>query len=226
MGIPTWENITVQQYQTIHKIVSEDYNELDTEVQIMACLLGKTQDEINDFTFSSYIQYAKDLSYLFNHGIPGEENQVIPGKAKKYIKANGNLYKVNYEINKHRFGQYIEQITFKQDLIGNLHLLTASIVNPVKRIIGFKKVIPNNSRQHEAISNDFLQAKFIDVYHAAVFFYRVYKGSMMLMEDYLEEAMMKVGMSMKESRQVLQIFMNAMDGLITPKWLPTLKISV
>ena len=214
----TWNDITVEQYQAVAKLIAEkDVTDVDKEVNVMCLLLDMSPKQVDELLIDQYKKKAKGIAFIF-----GNE---IEGKPRRFIKANGKTFFVNYKIEKQRFGQYIESVTYGADHIENLHLLMASIVQPVKKRIGFKFIQKNDSTRHEEIANDMLKARFIDVYHAAVFFYRVYRGSIKVMKGYLVAEMVKKGMTNLQALQTVTTSINAMDGFITPKWLPTLRIS-
>lgn len=214
---PSWNTITVEQYQQIVSITQSKDTEEEKVINVMSCLLDLTIRQIEDLTLQEFNKKAKEIAFVFS--------KEIPGKPEKYIKANGKIYFINYRIEKQRFAQYVEQLRFSQEPMPNLHLLFASMVQPVKKVLFFKRVGKNDSNRHEEVSNDILKARFIDVYHTAVFFYRVFRGSIKLMKDYLKSELMEKGLKEKEADLLIMSSINAMDGFITPKWLPTLKIS-
>lgn len=76
------KDIPVKQYQTIHPLLS-DLN-LDTWIQIMAILSGKTTEEIEDIDTGTFKKYRKQLQFLL-----ADKPQLV----KKYIWVNGSLYK-------------------------------------------------------------------------------------------------------------------------------------
>ena len=92
-----------------------------------------------------------------------------------------------------------------------MHLLMASIVEPVKW--GFLPK-PNNVDDHEKYATDMLNAKLIDVYHASVFFCKVYRDLISYGRSYLEADMMKQGMNPMVAKETLTNLINTMDGFI------------
>ena len=87
----------------------------------------------------------------------------------------------------------------------------ASIVEPVKW--GFIPK-PNNVDDHEKYATDMLNAKLIDVYHASVFFCKVYRDLISYGRSYLEADMMKQGMNPMVAKETLTNLINTMDGFI------------
>lgn len=209
----TWHNVTVEQYQEIARIKASEADPIEKEMQFIGLMYGLTQKQVSELLLEDYKKKAKGLLFIMED---------IPGSPSKYIKANGKTYFVNYRVEKHRFGQYIEGITFSENYIENLHLLMASIVNPVTGC--FKKVGKNDSSNHEEISQDMLKAKIVDVHATAVFFYRVFRGSMRSTKDYLILEMQKKGLTNQRATILVTTSIKDMDGFITQKWLPSMKI--
>lgn len=219
-----WKNITVEQYQQAAIIKCSDADPLEQEVQLMCLFFDMTQKQVLDLTIEEANKLAAKIKFI--------HTPIPEGEPREFIKANGKCYFINYKVEKHRFGQYIEEVSFSpkttkpDEYVANLHLLMASIVQPVVKKFGFRKVLPNRSEQHEERANDMLKAKFVDLYNACLFFCRVYKGLMTAMRDYLVLSMEAKGIARKEAEKILETSIHAMDGSITPKWFPTLKLSV
>lgn len=213
----TWKDITVEQYQGCAKILSDkEMSDPEKNINLVCLLLDMTEKQVKDLSLNEWRKKLKAISFLHD----GE----IPGKPEKYIKSNGKTYFVNYRVEKHRFGQYVEEITFAPNYIENTHLLIASIVQPVKVFAGFKRLGKNDSSNHEEIANDILKARFIDVYHTAVFFYQLLKNLMMDMEGYLVGQMISKGMKKEEAQALMTASIHAMDGCLTQKELQTTTI--
>jgi hypothetical protein len=195
-----WQSLTVEQYQHIHKISSSSIPDEEKSTKYLSILLDKTEKEIEELSIPVYSKHCRELAALFL--------QDIPGKPQRYIKADG-LYRVNYEVSTMRFAQYAEIKTFLQGgVVENLHLIMASVVDPVIDYIIWRKPLKNSSKDHEKRATALLQAKFVDCYHTALFFYQFYKNSMLAMKPYLEAEMMKK-MTKEQAAEVLE---TALDG--------------
>jgi hypothetical protein len=233
MRIPSWKTLTVEQYQHIYSVMTSDADDVTKQIRILSSLLNIPEHEVEAMPIDEFRNKCAKIAYLFT--------MKIPGKAKRYIKANGKLYKPQYKLNKFRFGQYVEVLSFSGSYIDDLHKLMASICDPVKRkwygaVVPVKKnlfddkaeigteVGKNDSNKHEEIANDLLQARFIDVYHTAVFFYRVLRGSIKIMKDSLVEEMSQK-MGRETANQLMTVLLNDMDGTIPLIRLRSLKIS-
>lgn len=204
-----WEKITVQQFQQIYQLsVNDELDEMDKLTQAICILHGKTPEQVEDMTVAEFNDIAKKTAFVFEKD--------IPGKAKRYLKANGRKYAIQYKPDHLRFRQYAESSHFSKELIPSLHYLMASVVQPTW--LGF---IPrrNKAKDHARISNDLLKARFIDVYHTAVFFCNLYTEYIRNIQDYLENEMIAKGMTKEKAKALLTLSMNVMDGsLLLKEW--------
>lgn len=214
MIVPTYQNITVEQYQKVVSI-SEDKFLDDTEkyTQLVGVLYNLTEEEVDNLTVNLFKQYAGVISNeFFSKPIPKPT-----GKRVDFIKANGKEYKIDYDIKNMRIAQFKELAYWLKDddVVGNLHLILASIVDQVKSTWYFKvKVIKNDSKNHESISNDMLKLKFIDVYSVAVFFCHLFTALLKVKKDYLIKELMKKGMPETEINTLVNSSLKIMDGFI------------
>jgi hypothetical protein len=156
-----WNKITVEQYQAIHAINNEDGDDIDKLLRIVSILYNKTEKEVNDLPVTTFHKITAEIAALFSAGLPER-------KTRKRLRIGGRRYMMQYNVGKISYGQWCEiQHFLKGDLIENLHLLAASIAAPMKWGLLTGK---NDSRNHEKVSTDFLQANFLDTYSSVVFF--------------------------------------------------------
>jgi hypothetical protein len=97
----------------------------------------------------------------------------------------------------------------------------ATMVVPMKWTIRGLKPKEYDATNHEDIANDMAEAEFKHCYHAAVFFYALFKNSILALAPYMETATNK-----KELERALTNFKEASDGFTMPSWYQNLKISV
>jgi hypothetical protein len=200
-----WEKITVEQFQKIHQLtLVEDMDEMDKLTQAVCILHGKTEEQVEDMTQAEFIDICKKTAFVFN-------KDEIPGKPKRYLKAGGNRYFIQYKPDKLRFRQYAESCHFSKDLVPHLHFIMASIVQPTWFGLFPRR---NKAKQHAKIANDLLGAKFIDVYHTAVFFCKLYTTYIENIRGYLENQLMKVGKTKEEANLLITASISAMDGFL------------
>lgn len=212
-----FKSITVGQFQAMYKIHGLEMDTEDKAAQLVMAMTGKTIDEVYNMPLPAFNKYCRQAESAL--GLLGVE--LYNSKPAKYIMAGGSMYGLNYEIKRPPFnaGKYVEVATFSNDLIGNLHLILASMAVP------YKWMRPIRSDDHEAIANDMKQADFKHAYHAAVFFYAVFSKSMKAIQPFLMEGMMEK-MPEKEAKQTLQDLQKLLDGSIMPKWYQNLRLSV
>lgn len=207
-----WSNITVQQYQDVYRFVEdESLDDMARLDAVIGSLFDLTANEVDNLSVEQYTSFAKQCTFVL-------EAVEIPGKAVKYIKANGRKYFVNYSprtlLRNLRHRQYVEAMTFAEKPIENLHLFLASLVQPVR--FGFWPV-KNKAEQHEQVAEDMLHAPFVNAYHAAVFFCKLYEASMKVIGACLSEEMRRTGkLSKREADIMVKHLQSAMDGFSAP----------
>jgi hypothetical protein len=163
MKLPSWKDITVEKYQFVNEIYKQEGEDIDKVINVLAVLLDSTPKEIGNLSIPNFHRLSSYVNALCQN-IPQSE-------PKKWIKANGKRYYVNYNVESHRLAQYIEvQHFLKGGLIDNLHLIMASVVQPSRFFIKQK----NDSNKHQEIAQDLLKANFIDLYNSGVFFCQVF----------------------------------------------------
>lgn len=157
-----WHRITVEQYQQIALIQANRMEEVDKLVQIVCILYNMTESQVNDLPLTRYQELVRKAGETFSN--------VPEVKAARTIKTGKRRYFMQYDCQKLRYGQWVElQHFLKGDFIQNLHLIAASIAQPVRFGVRGK----NKSEQHEQRANDFLQANYRDLYASMVFFWNV-----------------------------------------------------
>ena len=168
----------------------------------MALVNNTTVAAIEELPVTTFNDMAKSVQFLLEE---------VPYKPVKRMKVNGKRYGINYHIPLITQRQFVEITHFQQDLIPNLHNIMASIVQPVKLWVRRS----NDPKKHSDYANDMLQAKFIDVYSAAVFFCKLYAASLRLTRDYL---LMQIPEEQRaETWMRLSDLADTMDGFTTPK---------
>ena len=120
-----WQEITLWQYQQIVPLTTKpdkDWTELDIDVKKLVIITGLTEQQIDSLPIENLKKLRRELDFL---------NEALPeGKPKQYIYANGNRYRVVYDIRKMPCARYIESKVFSKDHVANLHKIAASMVIP------------------------------------------------------------------------------------------------
>ena len=154
----TWNDLTVGQYQRIYPIILGDQSDIKKIEQIVFELEG------NECTAAELEKKISESVFLSNID--------IKPKPLKRIKVNGRWYRFNYDINKMPAARYIEVKTFMGgDFVGNMHMILASTIVPIKRtLFGFKDM-KYEAENHELYANDMKDMNFMQAYGSLVFFY-------------------------------------------------------
>lgn len=206
--------LTIKQFQEIVEVNKMSIDDLEKSIFFVMILTGKTEFEVNKMSVKKFNKLCKIVLDEFETMAKGFKDQ----KPVNLIKANGTWYWLDYDIKKMSTGQYVETATFGLELLSNLHKLLATMATPMKW--SWKGLVKVKDKDHEKVAEDMLEAEFRHCYQAAVFFWAVFKQSIMNLKDCLEVE------NPKELEKALIGFKNLSDGSIMPKWFQNLKISV
>lgn len=139
-----WSQITMRQYADLQEIVSGKEDEVAKMGRIIMTLTGKTYHQTDSLGARRLSNIILRVSTLMN---------TKPlGRAQNRVK----WHRIEYDVNKMRFGNFVEIQHFaKMELWRSAHLILASAVKG------------NDSKKHSKYANEFLDAKFLDVYFSA-----------------------------------------------------------
>lgn len=205
-----WNEINLFQYQRLLPILQESEN-IEQYSKIIGVLYNMTENEVNSLSLDEYLNLKAEVNLLLNTDIKG--NPV------KYIKLKGKRYKCIYDIRNLPAARYIESKVFSQDFIGNLHKIAATMVLPMKRTLFGWKVQKYDASKHEEYAQDMLEARFVDVYHSAVFFLSVLMNWTKVSQGYLIEELSKTKTHSEAAKEVADL-LKYMDGIIPYMKLP------
>lgn len=210
--------MTIKMFQDLFSISQMEMEEIDKSILLVQAYTGKSEFEINKMSVKKFNRLCAKIKAVFDN----LGKQMIEGKPKNLIKANGKWYWLNFEINEMNAGRYVETATFGNDVIGNLHKLMATMCTPMKW--SWKGLVPDKyvAENHSKYADDMLQADFNHAYQSCVFFYAVFSESMKVLQYSLEGEQMEKEMLNNH----LMNFKRVMDGCLMPSWLVNLKISV
>ena len=206
----TWQDINLFQYQRLLPILQESEN-IEQYSKIIGVLYNMTDNEVNSLSVDQYLDYKAKVNILLNTDIKG--NPV------KFIKLKGKRYKCIYNIKNLPAARYIESKVFSDDFIGNLHKVAATMVLPMKRNIFGWKLAKYDASKHEEYAQDMLEARFVDVYHSAVFFLSVLMNWTKVSQGYLIEELSKTKTHSEATKEVADL-LKYMDGIIPYMRLP------
>lgn len=205
MTIPTYEDLTVRQFQEIVAIQVSEMSEEDKLIQSICTLTGMTERDVEELPIPTFNQIGFNLAKIFTTELPDS-------KPKKYLRIGGKLYGVTYNPRNLAFYQYTDiQAWINQGTIANMHKVVASLVFPVKRygFLYFKG--KNQVEQHNELSEKILDCKYMDVHAICVFFSLLWSNSIKALACYLEER----GEMTKEQKKEMKVLLEAAgDGFI------------
>jgi hypothetical protein len=211
--------MTVEQFQKLSKVQELDLPEEEKATLYVKAMTGLSEGEINRMQVKKFNKLCAKVQAAFAAKNYDLEN----GKPRKFKMVNGTMYRFNYDLKRppNNAGRYIEVATYASDIIGNLHLIMATMATPYKWL----KPTKPESWQHEQIANDMKQLDFAVAYHAAVFFCGVFNKSMTALQPYLIQELSRE-MNPEQAKEILQASLKVLDGFTMPKWYRILKISV
>lgn len=173
----TWKDITVYQWQQYVKLADTFKPDMDTadildyNCSLIAIMYSMTNLQVESLTSQEFKDKLKALEFL------GKEMEYKP---KKRIQANGNWYRINYDVRKirnpKRFAQQSkvgDVITIKQlssEFVDNLPKIMATMVTPQKKVLGLYFDKKYQYSEVQEYSEDLLYASIVDVYSTCVFF--------------------------------------------------------
>lgn len=210
-------NLTIDKFQKLQGLSVLEESEQDKSSRIIQILLDKTPEQVDNMPEKKFNKLCLSIKDLFEL----EVENAITSRPKKLIKANGNWYRLNFEIKRpFNTGRYIEVLTFsKGDPIVDMHNILASICTPLKWSWKTFRLInqPYDALSHEKYADDFKQADFKHGYHAMVFFCILLTNSTSNTRAYSAQEIMKIMSNQKRLRVLKKNFKKILDGFTTPQ---------
>lgn len=205
-----WENITVKQFQQVYKRFEEiaadnSLDDMEKAGKAIEALFEMTAKEVDELTISEFNHKSKICTDILD----GK----IPGKAVRITKPLKQRYKIIYKVNEIKHGKYTEISHFAKKPIENIHFIMASVVTPINWF-GRKS---RKEITHKEIADEMLNARIIDVYHACVFFCKLFNGLMESIKPYLLGEMMETGLTKEAAEVLLDISSSILGGSSVPE---------
>lgn len=206
--------LTIEKFQQLHAIASMEDDELEKATKLVQILLDKSLDQVDKMPVKKFQRLCIDLQRMFDLKVNVEKMKA----PKSMIVANGNVYKLNYEIKKpFNTGRYIEVLSFsKGDLIEDMPNILASICTPMKWSWSKFRYVeqPFKVEDHEKYANDFKKADFRHGYNAMLFFCTFWAVLTNNTEDY-SVLLMRMMRENKRKAQMLKLYLlKISDGSI------------
>jgi hypothetical protein len=205
----TWQELNLFQYQQlVNALKIED--DIDKTVKLISIVTSKTENEVLSMSIADFNKAKESLNFLAND---------VEGKPVKYIDVNGKRYKCIYDVRNIPAARYIESKVYGADLVTNIHKLAATMVMPMKKTIFGWRLDNYDASKHEEYAQDMLEAKFVDVYHSAIFFLSVFLNLIKCSEDFLIQSLNQMK-TPSDQTEAVQDFLKYMDGTIPYMKLP------
>lgn len=209
----TWDKITLGQFQDIYKLSSDtELDDMERISRAISIVYGLSEAQVDDLSITKFNELAKSCAFIMTGDIPGKPVRSFYIGRKKYA--------INYKPQSLKHRQYVEILHFSEKPIDNMHYIMASLVNPVR--FGFK--LKNTAKLHSDLSERMLNAPFLAVYHSCIFFCKLYKSLIEVIQSSLIAEMMSKGMTKEDAKKIITISTSAMDGFITQSRWPNLKV--
>lgn len=210
--------LTVEKFQQLNYVAQSDLEDIDKAIEFVRIFTGKTVTDVEKMNVKRFNRLCSQVMKAFEDAM----QKVSDDKPSNYLWVGGKLFFIDYDIAKISANKYVETAIFGSNIIDNLHKVMATMVYETKLTWKGFKVKRYDPSRHEQISNLMLKADFKHCYHLAVFFYQLFKNSIISLKPYMEqEAQNKEALD-----KALTDFTEIMDGLPMPKWCQNLKISV
>jgi predicted translin family RNA/ssDNA-binding protein len=212
--------LTIKKFQELFAISQMETDEITKSSLLVQCLTDKTEAEIDRMKPEQFGKLCKQVNDAFD--IVGKK--IENSKPTNYVRANGNWYFMNYDIAKPPMnaGRYVEMATFSNDIIGNLHLIMATMANPMEWSLKGLRLKKYDAINHDKVAEDMLHLDFEVAYHSAVFFYAVFSKSIQSFQNYFKS----ITKNQTELEAAMENFTRISGGYTTAKWYQNLKISV
>lgn len=210
--------LTIEKFQQLNNIAQSDLEDVDKAIEFVRIFTEKTPEQIDSMNVKKFNRLCKKVLDIFENSM----QKVNDAKPSNWMWVRGKLFYINYNIAEISANKYVETAIFSQNLIDNLHQVMATMVYETKLTWKGIKVKPYDSSKHARISEFMLKAEFKHCYHVAVFFYQLFRNSIVSLKPFMEAEAKDQG----KLSEALTDFTEIMDGLPMPKWCQSLKVSV
>ena len=119
--IDSYRKLSIAKYDEIKKIMEKDIDDIDKQVELIACLADIDIDKVYNFPLTKYEELVEKASFLLELPKPKNNfpNKLIIGDRKYRIMKNAE---------KMTAGQYIDLQTYMKNDMGIAYILTTIII--------------------------------------------------------------------------------------------------
>ena len=161
--IDSYRKLSIAKYDEIKKIMEKDIDDIDKQVELIACLADIDIDKVYNFPLTKYEELVEKASFLLE--LPKPKNN-FPNK----LSIGDRKYSIMKNVEKMTTGQYIDLQTYIKNDMGIAYILTTIIIpegceyNDGKyNIDDLQKDIYNNFNIEDAISIAFFLRRKLQI---------------------------------------------------------------
>ena len=150
--IDSYRKLSIAKYDEIKKIMEKDIDDIDKQVELIACIADMDIDKVYNLPLTKYEELVEKVSFLLE--LPKPKNNL----PNKLIIGDRN-YRIMKNVEKMTTGQYIDLQTYMKNDMGIAYILTTIIIpedceynDGDYNIDDLQKDIYNNLNIEDAIS--------------------------------------------------------------------------
>lgn len=119
--IDSYRKLSIAKYDEIKKIMEKDIDDIDKQVELIACLADMPIDKVYNLPLTKYEDMVEKTSFLYEMPKPKNNlpNKLIIGDWK---------YRIMKNVEKMTTGQYIDLQTYLKNDMGVAYILTTIII--------------------------------------------------------------------------------------------------
>lgn len=197
--IDSYRKLSIAKYDEIKKIMEKDIDDIDKQVELIACLADMDIDKIYNLPLTKYEELVEKTSFLLE--LPKPKNN-LPNK----LAIGDCKYRIMKNVEKMTTGQYIDLQTYLKNDMGVAYILTTIIIpegceynDGDYNIDDLQKDIYNNLNIEDAISISFFLHRKLQI---------TIKGTLHFLDWKLKKMEKKMPQEqktkMKEAREMLK----------------------
>lgn len=206
--------ITVKQFQELYFISEKWENDIDKSIKLVGVITGKTPEEVEAMKVGPFNKLCAKIQKQFE--LLGRD--WMKSKPRKFVRVGRRIYRLHYDIERMKAGQYVDGMGFSKELINNLHKILATMAEPINWLGKPYKL------EHSEIAADMERMDFEVAYHASVFFYLLFQQSMIVTRPYLVRQITRQGISKEAAETLLSYSSQISDGLAMPRWSQNMRV--
>lgn len=179
MGIKSFNDFTVEQFQQWHKVIKEESDIIDREVKLASILTGKSVEYLESVPYSVLKEVIKRVNKI---SLTEPSTKVV-----RFVKVGRKVYSAILNAQDlHGLmstSQFTAAKTYAANPIENMHLLLPLYYAPYK-LFGKQKLADNQLK----LAEEFKKVKVGDVYGAVFFYSILWSQFVPILEDSLKQA--------------------------------------